>query len=454
MPADAVKNGSEGTGKPQTSSNHAWFVSYLLSNTSTGLTSPLIPLFIVVYLHASVVDVGTVSSIASAASVPALIFWGNLSDSLGKRKIFLLIGFFGSFLSLLLILIVNSIGMFALTLVIFQALAMASTPVATLLILESTVEKRWPNVMASFNIVSYVGLVAGLGVGTLLLNLYGSKNTHFLPDLYLVSAFIYLGAGISAMLLLPEPKKRISRYSPKLSNYYFFRSVEKFKYFPSQVIHTIGFKKVGKKMAGRTKLYIFYTSFLMFGFQLFFIPFPVFFLNKLHGTESEVFIMYLLNNVASAIAFNLTGRSINVMGVSKTLSVALFSRVGVLGFTTFLAFALVGFQYSIPLAVLSYTLMGLFWSFISISWTTSISKLAKPENRGKAVGYYNSFLGVGQIGSGVVSGLVAFTFGYGMEFFLATLVVLIGGIFLVQFQLKMNEMIVAEDIKNIKLPSY
>lgn len=454
MPANAEVTGSQGNARAQSTSSHAWFVSYLLSNMSSGLTSPLIPLFVVIYLHASVVEVGTISSIASAASVPALIFWGNISDRIGKRKIFLIIGFLGSFVSLLLILITSTIGMYAITLVVYQILAMASTPVATLLILESTVEKRWPNVMASFNTVSYVGLVAGLAIGTVLLNLFGNKNTHFLPELYLISAFIYLGAGISAWALLPEPKRRISRYSPRLSSYYFFRTVERVRYFPSQVVHTITLKKVGKKLATRTKLYIFYTSFLMFGFQLFFIPFPVFLLNKLNGTETQVFIMYLLNNVASALAFKLTGRSINVMGVSKTLSLSLFSRVGVLGFSTFLAFALVGFQYSVPLAILAYTLMGFFWSFISISWTTSISKLAVPENRGKAIGYYNSFLGVGQIGSGVVSGFIAFTFGYGIEFFLASLVVLAGGVMLVRFQLKMSDMITADDIRKTKMPSY
>lgn len=434
--------------------SHTWFVSYLLSNVSSGLTSPLIPLFVVIYLHASVVDVGTISSIASAASVPALIFWGNLSDSLGKRKIFLIIGFIGSFLSLLLILIVNTIGMYILTLVIFQILAMASTPVATLLILESTIEKKWPNVMASFNTVSYVGLVAGLGAGTLILNLYGGNNPGFLPELYVISAFVYLFAGISAWLLLPEPRKKIERYNQKLSSYFFFRTVERVRYFPGQVIHTISFRKVGKKLAARTKMYILYTCILMFGFQLFFIPFPVFLLDTLHASETVVFIMYLLNNVASMIAFRLSGRTINSMGVSKTLSMALFSRVGVLGFSTFLAFALVGFEYSVWLAVLSYALMGFFWSFISISWVTSISKLAVPENRGKAIGYYNSFLGVGQIASGVVSGFVAFTFGYGVDFSLASIAVLTGGIILIRFQMKMNDMITASHSKTEKLPSY
>ncbi|WP_061951338.1 hypothetical protein [Acidiplasma cupricumulans] len=54
---------------------------------------PLIPLFIVVYLHSNVVFVGLVTSISSMASVPALIMWGDLSDKFKKRKIFILIGF-------------------------------------------------------------------------------------------------------------------------------------------------------------------------------------------------------------------------------------------------------------------------------------------------------------------------------------------------------------------------
>lgn len=454
MPETTGNSVSGGNQKTSAIRGHAWFASYLFSNMSTGLMSPLIPLFVVSYLHANLVEYGTISSIASAASVPALIFWGNLSDSMGKRKIFLLIGFFGSFLSLLLILIVHTLGMYALTLVIFQVMAMASTPVATLLILESTMEKRWPRVMASFNLVSYIGLVGGLGIGIVMLFFLGQANTSLLPELYLISAFIYLLAGVSALVLLPEPKKNIPRYSQRLSKYYFFRTVERVRYFPTQVIHTISVKKVGRKMAGRTKLYILYTCFLMFGFQLFFIPFPVFMLNVLHSSNSVVYIMYLLNNVASAIAFKISGSTINRLGVSKSLSMALFSRVGVLGFSTVLAVFLVGFQYSIPLAVIAYTLMGFFWSFISISWVASISKLAIPENRGKAIGYYNSFLGVGQIGSGVVSGYVAFAFGYGIEFLLASLAVLIGGIMLVRFQLKMNEMIVADDFKQTKLPFY
>lgn len=424
------------------SQGHAWFISYLLSNVSGGLTSPLIPLFVVLYLHYSVVYVGLTSSLASAASVPALIFWGNLSDMLKKRKIFIVIGFGGSFLSLLLILITHTIGMYIATLVIFQMVAMASTPVATLLILESTVEKKWPNVMASFNTVSYIGLVAGLAAGTLILNVYGSGGNSILPILYIISAFIYLAAAVSAILLLPEPAKKLDRASKKLQKVASFRMVERVRYFPTNVIHTIPLRNgKGRKLATRTKIYIFYTCFLMFGFQLFFIPFPVFVINRLGGTETEIFIMYLLNNVASMMAFRVSSRSLNRVGITRTLSVAIFSRVSILAFSTVLGLFLMSLKGSLWIAITCYTVMGFFWSFISIGWVTSISKLAIPENRGKAIGYYSSFLGIGQIAGGLVSGFVSGILGYPFDFLIATLAVLMGGSLLLRFQKRMDSFI-------------
>ena len=54
-------------------SHNTWYLGYLTSNISGGLTTPLIPLFITVYLGMNVFYVGITSAIASAASVPALI---------------------------------------------------------------------------------------------------------------------------------------------------------------------------------------------------------------------------------------------------------------------------------------------------------------------------------------------------------------------------------------------
>ena len=431
--------------------DHAWFTSYLLSNISGGIISPLIPLFVVLYLHSNVEYVGIVSALSSAASVPALIFWGNLSDKLKRRKIFVVIGFVGSFLSLLLIIVSKTLGMYILTLVIFQFVAVASTPVATLLILESTVEKKWPNVMSTFNIFSYIGLIAGLAVGLVLMSVYANISYSLLPYLYLVAAFIYLAAGISAIFLLPEPVRKLQRNTGALASIFSLRTTEKIRYFPNYMIHIISSRKNNgtSKLAQRTKIYIFYTGFLMFAFQLFFVPFPVFMIDKLRGTQDEIFIMYLLNDFASAIAFLFSGRLLNSIGIAKTLSIALFSRVGILFSAMVLALFFGSLSFSLYLGIAIYAIMGLFWSFISISWSTSISKLALPENRGKAIGYYNSFLGIGQIISGVTAGLLALYFGYSITFALAAITVLSGAALLIRFQYRMKDIITNSQTKRV-----
>jgi MFS family permease len=421
-------------------SKYFWFLSYLLSNISGGLTSPLIPLFVVVYLHSNVEFVGIASSISSAASVPALIFWGNLSDSIGKRKIFIVIGFIGSFFSLLLVIFAHMLWSYIGMLVVFQVVAMAATPVSTLLILENTEEKEWPTVMARFNTISYVGLVVGLMAGTIIIGIFASFTMIILPLLYVLSAFVYLSAGIMAIIVLPESIRRLKR--SRLDNIYSFRMVERLRYFPTGVIHIfkIGNMKKGRPLLPRTRNYILLTCLLMFGFQLFFVPFPVYIIERLGATETDVFIMYLLNNVFSAIAFKMAGASVRVLGLRKTISFSLLSRVAIIAVASISTFLILPTGPLLYLSIFLYGFMGFFWSFISIAWVTSISKLALPENRGKSVGLYNSFLGIGQIGGSAISGFVAYDIGYGFDFILAISVIVAGAILISTFQLHTPEL--------------
>lgn len=409
-----------------------WFASYLLSNIAAGIISPLIPLYIVIYLNSNVFYVGLVSSLASAAAVPSLIFWGNLSDYAGRRKIFILVGFFGSFLTLLQIMFVRDLSAYILMLVSFQAIAMAAVPVSTLIILETRQEAEWPQVMSTFSLVSAAGTVTGLIAGSGIIVYWHSPSV--LPAMYLIASFIYLAAAIGAIALLPEPGRKLIR--ARLHNLFSYRIVERGRHFPSYVLHVIPFgrnKGETHAFSPTMRKYLFTTTFLMFGFQIFFVPFPVFLIDYFHAAESQIFILYLLNSALSMVTFRIAGILVRKGGIRKTISFGIFPRIAIFSLAGILPLLAAYGRVVLITAIIMYGILGALWSLISISEVTSITKLAVKANRGKAIGYYNSLLGVGQIGGASISGVIAYDLGYTVDFVTAAAVVLIGAYMILRF---------------------
>jgi MFS family permease len=377
----------------------------------------------VFYLKSNVEYVGLVSALASLASVPALIFWGNLSDKIKRRKMFIVIGFIGSFLSLLLILFVHTMPSYISILILFQVLAMASVPVSTLLILENSDKSSWSNVMGKFNSYSAIGTVIGLGIGVLILTFFQDAGHELIPYLYVIAAWFYLAAGIISIMVLKEPKKEINR--GKIGYLFALHVIERVRYFPTHLVHIPG-KENKIKIPGHLKLYLITTMILMMGFQLFFIPYPVFVIRKMNASDNDIYVMYLLNSLFSAATFIPAGKYINYIGSNRMLSISTAIRVILfmaMGILSFFVFDTIGY---LLLFIIMYGIFGAIWSFIGISEITSISNMAMPLIRGKVIGFYNSLNGVGQIIGAGLSGFIAYDIGYSFDFILSAIIVLSG----------------------------
>ncbi len=407
-------------------SSDLWYIGYLLSNTGSGITTPLIPLFLVYYLNANVFDLGLTTSVASVASVIALIFWGNLSDFFRKRKIFILIGFVGSFASLLLILIVHDLAEYILVLVLFQIVSMASVPISTLILIENSEQRRWATVLSKFNTVASVGTVLGLVAGTALITFLSANLKETLVLIYEVSGAFYLAGAIAVSAFVKEPRRILKRqWLWKISS---VRIWERMRYFPASIIHIINIGMAGhKKPLGKDlKLYLLGSTTLMLGFQMFMVPYPLFLIERMGADEFAVFMMYLANAVIAALTYRLSGKSINRFGSRKVLVISVLSRIVIfLAMVPFAIFASMGAE-GILITIGIYGALGGIWSFIGISQVNSVSLMAKSEERGKAIGYYNSFNGVGQIIGSLISGFVALYYGFGLAFLASAAVVIVG----------------------------
>jgi MFS family permease len=355
--------------------------------------------------------------------VPALILWGNLSDKIKRRKIFITIGFIGSFLSLLLVFTVHTMPSYISMLILFQIVAMASVPVSTLLILENSDKSSWSKVMGKFNSYSAIGTVLGLGIGVIILTFFSSMGRELIPYLYVVAAWFYLVAGIISILVLKEPKTEINR--GKIGYLFALHVIERVRYFPTHLVHIPG-KENKIKIPDHLKLYLVTTLILMMGFQLFFIPYPVFVINRMGASENDIYIMYLLNSLFSAATFIPAGKYINYIGSNRMLSIFTSIRVVlfiVMGIVSFFVFDTVGY---LLLFIIMYGVFGAIWSFIGISEVTSISNMATTLIRGKVIGYYNSLNGVGQIIGAGLSGFIAYDISYSFDFILSAIIVLSG----------------------------
>lgn len=391
-----------------------------------GITTPLIPLFVVIYLGYNVSYVGIASALSSLASVPALIYWGNLSDKVGRRKIFVFTGFFGSFLTLVFITVISGVWEYIGVLMAFQIVAMASVPVSTMIILENAAEMRWPSIMSNFNMIASIGTVLGLIFGSILVLGDTTMAGSSLPDIYLVAALVYLVAAISSLYLLPESRRRIRRST--MDHLFTFRVIERTRYLPSFIIHIL---KVGNgvkrhRISGSLKKYLFSTTLLMFGFQIFFVPFPVFLIDRFGAGNLVIFIMYLLNSIFSTVAFRPAGMMVNRIGPTKTISASVLSRIVIFTVAALIPFLITGSFLLLIIMLAFYGVLGGLWSLISISELTSISKMCEKTVRGGVIGMYNSLNGVGQILGAGVSGFIALYFGYSADFLIAAVVVAAG----------------------------
>jgi len=151
-----------------------------------------------------------------------------------------------------------------------------------------------------------------------------------------------------------------------------------------------------------------------------------FVIKKFNASENDIYIMYLINSLFSAITFIPAGKYINIIGSNKMLSYSVSIRIILFLFIGLISFFVYDSINFLILFIILYGIFGGIWSFIGISEITSTSNMCDSTIRGKIIGYYNSLNGVGQIIGSGLSGFIALDISYSVDFIIAGIVVLSG----------------------------
>jgi MFS family permease len=409
-----------------------WYYTFLPYNVAGGSTNPIIPLFLTEGLKGTVGQVGLVSAITSIAAVPANILWGNLSDTMQKRKPFIIMGFLGMGLALLLMGLSTSIPQYYLANFMLGLLAAAVAPVGTVLVLESFEKKDWPKRLGDFSRVGGLGWVVGLLIGTFwLMLLNGSDGENSTRALFMLAAALCLVSTILAFRWVPESKRKIRRecIDPDDLEHAHAHIIERARYLPQRVMFVAKVSAKNLKLANfpaNLKRYYVVTFLAFAGFLSFYVAFPIFLSQHVGLKDSDIFIIYIASSVASVLTYSFVGRLIGRVGGKRIQVITFGSRIFI--FPAFFMVTLLNLPFAVLFIVLMvlHAMAGLCWAGISVSGNAMVSRMSYHDFRTQSLGMYSSIQGVAAIFGSVLGGYIAQYFGYQAEFLMASLFILAG----------------------------
>ena len=414
-----------------------WYYTFLPYNISGGSTSPLIPLFVTQGLKGTIAEVGIVSALSSVASVPASIVWGNLSDTTGKRRIFVLIGFLGMALAMIMMGLSMTMSQYYMANLILGMLASAAAPVGTVLVLESFEKHEWAKRLGDFSKVGGIGWVIGLVLGTIWLQfLAPDDGAVTMRALFILAGALSLVSLFLGLKWIPEPKERVDRES--LDKHVLsvpVNIVERARYLPQRMVGILSISSKNLRMSNfpqNLRRYYLVIFLIFTGFLTFYVGLPIFLNSYVGLTSSEVFIIYLASSLTSALIYGPAGRWVSRIGGKRIQMISIAIRIVTI--PTFFLVTLFPMPIISQMIVFSalHSIMGFCWANIAVSGNALVSNMSYKDFRTQALGMYSAIQGVAAILGCLIGGYVANYFGY-LETFLLAMVFIITGLVLLAF---------------------
>ena len=428
-----------------------WYAATGLASLVMGTSSVLVPLMIATVLGRSVGAVGILSSVVSLVGVIGSLLWGRLSDAAARRKAFIVLSYTMLGVSFLGTAFAHTFSAVLAWNMVLNFFWMANASITVLIVIENRGKSAWETRIGHLNQIIALGWLAGLILGSVSL---GIATPHIGREAAIRDLFILLGGGgigaaFLAARLVPRTTPRFMRRRFRgiivaLGNFL----VETGRFRPAHLYHRLNPRRLPELLWGKdglrheTKLFLWGTLLAFTGFGFFFVPLPVLLAQRFGFSTATVFSYFVVLNTAIVVAYPFVSHRIKRAGNGAIQVGALVVRLILFGLMGVYLTAVSGVPPTAFLIVY-FVILGASWSFFQLSGVALASRLAKPENRGQALGLYNAVAGLGTIIAGVGSGFIADNFGYGPTFIAAG--VLIGGAILILRRLPIPKLVPTEE---------
>src|SRR3989304_898260 len=178
-----------------------WRLGFFFHEMAFGLLSVFIPLYVVLQLNGSLIDLGIMTSVALFFGIPASFFWGYICDKTRSYKIYILLSFISGSVILYAFTFTNNVFLFIILFVAMQMLHVAHEPPKNVLIAEHYTREEWEKSYAFYEGLTEIGWFIGLLLGLVAFASSLSFGILATYTLYLCGALNVVAFALSVFLI-------------------------------------------------------------------------------------------------------------------------------------------------------------------------------------------------------------------------------------------------------------
>ena len=390
------------------------------SITAEGLHI-VIPLY-VLFLGGNVVDVGIVVGLHYALSAIGAIFWGKVIDKYHVKRAILFICF--SAITICSIVLFFTVDLNAVFIISSVAgfFIIGKNPVTQILVMESVPNNQWSRLFTQISIITSFGSLTAFLVGSIW-DTFFDLRPYFLFCAIVSAAATVLSVGVGS-------KSTIERHTIVHSihgiRHIFDHTRMNFQFIFTKIPHPHDFKPIisifQRKMSHEIGI-LFLTNFLFyFGSNIFFTAF-IPFLKKYDFTNSEVFLVYMIQTMVLLTIFFFVPRLISMITEERATQISYLPRVLGIIVAASLIPSMTGVN-SLLMAMISSCLMVSAFSIFSVSNSIIIFKAIPKGFEGTYLGVNSFMTGIGIFLGALTAGYVSNAISYSVAFIIAVSIIL------------------------------
>ncbi|HXV51417.1 MAG TPA: MFS transporter [Nitrosopumilaceae archaeon] len=414
------------------SSKKNWMLYILPSSITAEGLHIVLPLY-VISLGGTVSDVGIVIALQYGASALGSIFWGKIIDRFHVKRVILLVCFSAITLCCIWLYFTIDLGILYVISTIIGFFIVGKNPITQLLVMETVPNNQWSKLFSLTAIITTFGSFTAFVVGSI-------SNYYFEVSPYFLFCAITSGIAVVASIIVKSStfleRQTLTQSIHGLNSVFrhfrfhfqmvFPKSLQKedFKHlisiFKGNISHEIGI--------------LFLTNFFFYlGSNIYFtalIPF----LKNYQFSDSQVFLVYLIQTITLLVIFYLIPRLTSKIGEERTTTISFIPRTVPILATVFLIPITIGFD-SFVVAAVSSSVMVMAFSLFSTSNSILLFKTIPRGFEGRYLGVNSFMIGIGIFIAALMAGFITNISGY-LTTFLIAVGILVVSFILFQIYLK------------------